>query len=344
MFKKYFVGSTIFTVISLILAGYIGYSSGGTFSALLTTVFITFVLGALEVSLSFDNAIVNAQTLSTMSDKWKHRFLTWGMIIAVFGMRIIFPLAIVSIAGSFSPWEALMLAINDPSTYERTLTSTHVELAAFGGAFLLMVGLKFFFDVEKNVHWVKVIEKPLAKAGGLYLAEMVVAIIALLSTTHFLEVSQKLSFLTYGLIGLVTYSVVQWTSSILEGKNKKSLAGQAVKTGLSTFIYLEVLDATFSFDGVIGAFALSKDIFIIALGLGIGAMFVRSLTLMFVDRGTLAEYKYLEHGAFWAIIGLAVCMFLGLFIHVPEYITGLVGIILIALSFWSSLLHKKSYK
>ncbi len=342
MIKKYFSGSIVFTVVALILAAYIGYSTGHTLAAMISTIFITFVLGALEVALSFDNAIVNAQTLATMSNKWKHRFLTWGMVIAVFGMRIIFPLAIVSIAGRFSPLQALMLAINDPATYESTLTSAHVELAAFGGAFLFMVALRFFFDAEKDVHWVKIIEKPLVKAGELYVAEFVVAIIILLTTAHYLVVDEKLPFITFGLIGLVAYSLVQWIAEILEKGNKKLAVGQVAVTGLSTFIYLEVLDATFSFDGVIGAFALSKDIFIIALGLGIGAMFVRSLTLMFVDKGTLSEYKYLEHGAFWAILGLAITMFVGLFAEIPEYITGLMGILLIALAFISSLSSRKA--
>ena len=90
-------------------------------------------------------------------------------------------------------------------------------------------------------------------------------------------------------------------------------------------IYLEVLDASFSFDGVIGAFALTHNLFIIAIGLGIGAMYVRSMTIMLVERGTLAEYRFLEHGAFYAIIALSVIMFVQPLMHIPEVITGLVG-------------------
>ncbi len=340
MFRKYFVGSFIFTLISIAIAAYIGYSAENSLSAVLSTIFITLVLGALEVSLSFDNAIVNAQTLATMSPIWQKRFLTWGMAIAVFGMRIIFPLAIVSIAGGFSPIEAIMISIKDPALYEKTIMSTHVELAAFGGAFLLMVGLKFFFDAEKDVHWVKAIEKPLAKAGKLYVAEIIVALLILLSITSFLPYDDKFIFIKFGILGLVCFAFVHWISELLEGNKNKKTLGKVAASGLSTFIYLEVLDATFSFDGVIGAFALSKDIFIIALGLGIGAMFVRSLTLMFVDKKTLAKYIYLEHGAFFAILGLAIAMFLGLFVHIPEYITGLFGITLIVLSFITSLSRK----
>jgi hypothetical protein len=114
-------------------------------------------------------------------------------------------------------------------------------------------------------------------------------------------------------------------------------AAQATaRAGIGGFLYLEVLDASFSFDGVIAAFALSNNLFIIALGLGIGAMFVRSMTIMLVEKGTLTEYRFLEHGAFWAIIALAAIMLLSVSFHIPETITGLIGAALIGLSFWSS--------
>ncbi|HIO95776.1 MAG TPA: DUF475 domain-containing protein [Campylobacterales bacterium] len=98
------------------------------------------------------------------------------------------------------------------------------------------------------------------------------------------------------------------------------------------FLYLEVLDASFSFDGVIGAFALSGDIFIIMIGLGIGAMFVRSLTLYMLEKKTLTEYRYLEHGAHYAILALAVIMLSKIFIHINEVIVGTVGISFIAVA------------
>lgn len=97
----------------------------------------------------------------------------------------------------------------------------------------------------------------------------------------------------------------------------------AAKGGFGAFLYLEVLDASFSFDGVIGAFALTQNLFIIAIGLGIGAMYVRSMTVMLVEKGTLSEYRYLEHGAFYAILILSVVMYFQTLMHIPEVITGL---------------------
>ena len=116
---------------------------------------------------------------------------------------------------------------------------------------------------------------------------------------------------------------------------KSTWAG--AKGGLGAFLYLEVLDASFSFDGVIGAFALTQNLFVIAIGLGIGAMYVRSMTIMLVERGTLAEYRYLEHGAFYAIVALAVIMFIQPLVHIPEVVTGLGGATLIGISLLSSI-------
>ncbi len=115
------------------------------------------------------------------------------------------------------------------------------------------------------------------------------------------------------------------------------------KSGAASFLYLEVLDASFSLDGVIGAFALTNNLFVIALGLGIGAMFVRSFTIMLVDKWTLTEYRYLEHGAFWAILALASLMLVGSLTHIPEVFTGLIGALLIGLSVISSVrLNRRS--
>jgi hypothetical protein len=122
---------------------------------------------------------------------------------------------------------------------------------------------------------------------------------------------------------------------------ESAVTGEIVQSGAASFLYLEVLDASFSFDGVIGAFALSNNLFIIGIGLGVGAMFVRSLTIMLVERETLASYRYLEHGAFYAIIALAIMMFLSTVIHIPEVVTGLIGAGLIVTAFVDSIRYNR---
>lgn len=155
---KYFIWPFLFTAVGLALGAWIGFVYSGTVEGTLSVLFICAVLGILEISLSFDNAIVNARILRDMTPVWQRRFLTWGIIIAVFGMRIIFPLAIVAIAAWIDPISALKLAISNPEQYARIMQDAHVGISAFGGTFLLMVGLKFFFDHEKDVHWIRVVE------------------------------------------------------------------------------------------------------------------------------------------------------------------------------------------
>jgi len=146
-----------------------------------------------------------------------------------------------------------------------------------------------------------------------------------------------LVFIEAGLGGIIAHVAVEAIGTLLEAQEAaRRAAGALVRSGLGGFIYLNVLDSSFSFDGVIGAFALSNNMVIIALGLSVGAMFVRSITLLLVRHGTLAEYRYLEHGAFWAIIALGAIMLASARITVPETVTGLVGAVLIGLSLLAS--------
>ncbi|MEN0059742.1 MAG: DUF475 domain-containing protein, partial [Bdellovibrio sp.] len=150
---KYFTGSFVFTFLGLIASYFVGYYYGGSVTAGLGALFIACILAVLEVSLSFDNAIVNAVVLKEMTPVWRHRFLTWGMLIAVFGMRLVFPLLIVTFVAHVTPWEALVMAATRPDDYAKLMLSAHLEVAAFGGSFLLMVALKYFYDESKELHW-----------------------------------------------------------------------------------------------------------------------------------------------------------------------------------------------
>jgi hypothetical protein len=327
LIKKYFTGTLVFGAVSV--------ATATLFLGGLSTALIVVILAVLEVSLSFDNAVVNAKQLKEMDSVWQHRFLTWGMLIAVFGMRVVFPLLIVAVVASISPIAALLMAINTPEVYATTLTSAHVVIAGFGMTFLMMVFLKFFFDKEKEVHWIGLIEKHL---GKLEATEIAVTLGVTFIMSKFLPVEESASFITAGIMGLITYVLVDWLGSLME---EKDAAVTVVKTGLAGFLYLEVLDASFSFDGVIGAFALTNNIFVIAMGLGIGAFAVRGLTLYLVDKGTLSEFKFLEHGAFYAIGALAFIMGFGTFYEISEVLTGLIGAAFIGAALVSSIIHNR---
>lgn len=341
---RFYKGSIGFTLVCLALAVAYGWWLTGSASATLALVWIVTVLSILEISLSFDNAVVNATVLAEMDDIWQRRFLTWGMVIAVFGMRIVFPLAIVAIAAGIGPVEALKLSLNEPARYEAIVSGAHVGIAGFGGAFLAMVGLSFFFDGEKEVHWIRWIEEKLSLVSNVKAAEIGLLMVVLYLISLLLDATEAHTFIVSGMLGIVAFIAVEAIGTILEMREEaQKAAGAVIRSGLGGFLYLNVLDASFSFDGVIGAFALSNNMVIIALGLSIGAMFVRSMTIMLVQKGTLAEYRYLEHGAFWAIIALGGIMLASARFHIPESVTGLIGAAMIGLSLWWSIRHRRRH-
>lgn len=352
MVLRIFGVSFFVTVLALIIAAIYGGPEA---------VFLVAILSILEISLSFDNAVINATVLQRMSEFWQKIFLTIGIVIAVFGMRLVFPLVIVWVAAGLGPVEAMNLALNPPAdgaaafpdgspSYETILTDAHPQIAAFGGMFLLMLFLNFIFE-EREITWLGWIERPLAKIGKLDQLEVIVAGALLLVTAGFLaDDENRATVMVAGVGGLILYIAVNGLGELFnlpeEGeepsRGPSNLAKATGKAGFFLFLYLEVLDASFSFDGVIGAFAITSDPIIIALGLGfVGAMFVRSITVFLVRKGTLSDYVYLEHGAHWAIGALAVILLVSIGVHVNELITGLVGIALIGAAFISSVIRNR---
>lgn len=331
---RFFSWAFVVTVAGLLAGAFVGYETYGTAAGVLTTFFICAVLAILEISFSFDNAIVNAKKLKEMTPAWQRRFLTWGILIAVFGMRIVFPLLIIVVSAQVNPIEALHLAVSQPDDYARMMHDAHLPIAAFGGTFLLMVGLSYFFDHEKDVHWVEWIESKMASFASIKGIEVAFALLLILGFSRLLPDAASTTFVFSGIYGLLTFLLVEILGGFMDRSDQAM--STAAQGGIGAFLYLEVLDASFSFDGVVGAFALSQNLFIIAIGLGIGAMYVRSMTVMLVEKGTLNAYRFLEHGAFYAILVLSVVMYIQTLVEIPEAITGLLGAGLIALALWSS--------
>lgn len=328
---SYFRGSFVFCALAVVAAYFIGGVKGA-----MTVVFLTM----LETSLSFDNAVVNAAILNGWGALWRRRFLVWGMLIAVFGMRLAFPLLIVGIVGDMGPFKVLDLALNQPDEYGRILASAHHQIAAFGGAFLMMVFLKFFVDRHKTEHWFHALEAPLTRLGKMEAIEAALTLMLVIFFAGLLDGAVRGEFVVAGVWGVIVYIFAKGVAALVGGDEATGHV-QVVRQGVGGFLYLELLDASFSFDGVVGAFAMTNNLFIITLGLGAGAMFVRSFTLLLVERNTLATYRYLEHGAFWAIGALAAIMLAGAKFHIPEAVTGLVGAALIGLSLGSSILSNR---
>ncbi len=352
MFLKTFGWSFAVTIVALVVA----FLYGGPQALILCI-----ILGILEVSLSFDNAVVNARILERMNAFWQKMFLSVGIIIAVFGMRILFPLLIVGVTAGLNPVDAISLAMEkgDPETpgsYGYILHEAHPQIAAFGGMFLLMLFLDFIL-AQRDIKWIRILEVPLAKVGKLDSASLILGMIALALTGAVAGEKQGIVLFS-GLLGMITYFLVNGLGSLFDvgeddvidavgaesgGRSGPSAPAKlAGKAAFMLFLYLEVIDASFSFDGVIGAFAITSDPIIIALGLGfIGAMFVRSLTVFLVREGTLDEFEYLDHGAHWAVGALAIILLITIEIPVNEVITGLIGVIFIGAALIGSVLRNR---
>ncbi|NGZ85728.1 DUF475 domain-containing protein [Duganella aceris] len=339
---KHFRVSFLVSIVCLAVAGWWGYELGG-WSGALSAFGVALILAAMEVSLSFDNAVVNASVLKNWNEFWQKLFLGVGIIIAVFGMRLLFPLVIVAVAADIGIMDVWTLALNDPKTYSMHLTNHHAEVAAFGGMFLLLVFLNFLLDDEKETHWLGNFEKKLGALGKVSSIAVMIALGVLLGSLSLVTEAQKLVVLISGLWGILVYVGVDSISSFLEKEEEggSGVGDMVKKGGIGGFLYLEVLDASFSFDGVIGAFAITTDVVIIMLGLAIGAMFVRSMTIYLVRKGTLDQFVYLEHGAHYAIGILAAIMLASMKYHVPEIFTGLIGVAFIGASVWSSVRHRR---
>lgn len=324
---KFFWFSLTITVVGFVAM----YLYGGV-AALFTTVLLTL----LEVTLSFDNAVVNARVLKKMSALWQRRFLTWGILIAVFGTRFVLPIVIVSVVVWASPWAITQMALFDPAHYGELLHTAGYAIHSFGAAFLIMVALKYFLDAEKEVHWIHVLEKHLTVWGRVEAIEIAVALVAIVGVSYFVPLEAQATVLVAGIVGIVLFIIMEGVTNAFSVG-----AGEVATQSVAMFIYLEVLDAAFSLDGVIGAFALTSSIPIIAVGLGIGAFFVRSLTVYMVKERTLDTLKFLEHGAHWAIFGLAISMFASLLFEVPELVTGTIGIVFVVAAYWSSVVSHR---
>lgn len=352
-FNTFFLFFGISAVIEFLYMGILGIVQGTT-------------LTILELSLSFDNAVVNALILVNMPPLWRKRFLTWGMIVAVFGVRLIFPILIVFATTDLTFVESFSLAINNPAEYEKVIMASHHIVMAFGGIFLLMIFLSFLFNENKDVHWIASIEEYAsrwASVGDLkiLIAILTIAIIGFYAPSQILigDVLTKIdkSELILPMIyGILLYLSIEFLRGILEDDGEKHdsndseterekiehvASSKLAKGGFASFIYLELIDMSFSFDGVLGAFAVSQNIVIIMLGLGAGAFAVRNLTILMVDRGTVAEYRYLEHGAMWSIGLLAISMIVQIFVHLPHGLIIAFAIIPIAIAFIQSVKENK---
>lgn len=300
------------------------------------SVIILSVLGlcVFEIVSSLDNAVVNADVLSTMSAKWRKWFLVWGIFFGVFLVRGTLPWLIVWVANpTLGPWGAFMASFsNDPRIAESLEASSPILLVG-GGLFLIFLFFHWLFLEPKNFGLS--IEKHISRQGAWFYA--IVSVILTMVVWMAIKKNPMMAF--SAAIGasafFITHGFKEHAARMeLEMKDSKNNMSD-----ISKLIYLEILDATFSIDGVIGAFAFTMSVPLIILGNGLGAVVVRELTIRGVDR--IRHFPYLKNGAMYSIFFLGLVMLLDSFgVHVPHYIAPVTTFAVIGFFLYISIKHK----
>jgi hypothetical protein len=289
---------------------------------MLSGLLIIIGLCVFEIVSSLDNAVVNADVLATMSVRWRKWFLIWGIFFSVFLVRGLLPWLIVWFANpSLGMWGALTATFsNDPHVAE-TLEQSAPILLIGGGIFLVFLFLHWLFLEPKNFGLPS--EKFFHKQGGWFYA--LVSILLTVVIWYALKIDPMMGFAASmgASIFFITHGFKEHAASVEAGMKTKSNL-----TDISKLLYLEVLDASFSIDGVIGAFAFTMSVPLILLGNGVGALVVRELTIKGVDQ--IRRYPYLKNGAMYSIFCLGVIMLLHSFgYHIPEYVTPIITFIVV---------------
>jgi uncharacterized protein len=304
----------------------------------LSALFLVLVLTLLETTFSADNAVVNSKILVTLSPMWQRLFMTVGIFIAVFVVRFALPILIVMGTGHLGFSEVLHLALNNPTEYEHHLKESEPIINAFGGSFLLMIALSYFIDYQKQTHWLGFLERYLGKLGRFDNITVFVMLLASIALYFTVDESHHSVVLIAAIAAMALHIGLALLSAVMGSHEQHAkLKHKVGLAAFAAFMYLEVLDASFSLDGVIGAFALTNSVVLIMAGLGAGAVWVRAMTIHLVRSNALSRYIFLEHGAHWAIGFLGGVMLLKLYhIELPEWFVGSLGLVFIGAAVWWS--------
>lgn len=302
---------------------------------IISIVFIIIGLCVFEVVSSIDNAVINAEVLSTMSEKAKKWFLFYGILFAVFIVRGLLPWAIVWATNpSLGPIGALTATFsNDPHIIESIKYSTPILMLG-GGIFLVFLFLHWLFIEDK--HFGLPTEEFFLKNGAWFYAVVSVILVGIVA----LALKSNPTLALSAVIGSSAFFITDGFKKNAEDNEKKLLNNTSQMSDLSKILYLEIIDTTFSIDGVLGAFAFTMSIPLIILGNGLGAYVVRKITMGSIAK--IKKYIYLKNGAMYSVLCLGTVMVLeGFHVEVPEFISPLLTILIIAYFFLKSRNHAK---
>ena len=293
-------------------------------------------LALFETITSIDNAIINAEVLTKMSQRARKWFLLWGLIIAVFVVRGLLPALIVYAANPSLGFGGVFTAMfsDDPAVQQAVEQSAPVLLIA-GGVFLIFLFFHWLFMEHK--HYGLFCEEFFVEQGVWFFA--VVSILLTIITWYAINVDKMMAF--GAVVGSTAFFIVHGFKQNAEIKEKelkesKEGSGAAGLSDLSKLLYLEVIDATFSIDGVVGAFAFTLFVPLILIGNGIGAFVVRELTIRNIEN--VKKYIYLKNGAMYSILFLGIIMILDSFgFHIPSWLSPVITFGVIGFFFWKSM-------
>jgi hypothetical protein len=290
-----------------------------------------------ETISSIDNAIINAEVLGGMGPKARRWFLTWGIFIAVFVVRGLLPWLIVWFSTpGLGPWQAFIAAFSsDPSVHE-AIESARPPLLMGGGVFLVLLFLHWLLMEPKNFGLPG--EAFLLRTGVWFFA--VAAILLAVAVKFALDLSPQLAFAA--VLGSTAFFITYGFKENAE-RQEANLAhgGGVAMSDISKLLYLEIIDLTFSIDGVLGAFAFTLSVPIILLGNGLGAVVVRQITVGNIER--IKRYKYLKNGAMYSILGLgAVMVAEGFGAELPEWLSPVLTFLIVGGFFWKSVVAARA--
>ncbi len=280
-------------------------------------------LALFESITSIDNAIINAEILTTMKPRARRWFLTWGIGLAVFGVRGVLPWLIVWVmASGLGPWQAFTATLTDDPTAIRAIQQSAPILLLGGGIFFIFLFFHWLFLEPKKYGLPG--ERFFARQGAWFYA--VVSVVLTLTVWFALEKDPMLAL--GAVIGSTTFFITHGFRRHAEAQEERLLRGDTDLSDVAKIIYLEVIDATFSIDGVVGAFAFTLSVPLILLGNGIGAVVVRQLTVYNVDK--IKKYVYLKNGAMYSVLVLGIVMLAhGFGIHVPDWFSPMATFVIV---------------
>jgi hypothetical protein len=293
-------------------------------------------LAVFESITSIDNAIINAEVLATMQARARRWFLTWGILIAVFGVRGLMPWLIVWVmAPGLDPWQALTATLTDDPAAQKAIQESAPVLLIGGGVFFIFLFCNWLFQEPKKFGLPG--EDFFARQGAWFYAVVSVSLTAIVWFA--LKRDPMLAF--GAVVGSTAFFITHGFKRFAESQEERLLHDETSMSDIAKIVYLEVIDSTFSVDGVVGAFAFTLSVPLILLGNGIGAIVVRQLTIYNLEK--IKRYVYLKNGAMYSVLVLGFVMLAhGFAIHVPEWVAPTATLVIVGFFFAKSWRHARS--